>query len=77
MSNNRRLTAVSARPPLRPLRPPPPSVLHRPPPAVRPTRLLRPLFRHDRARLRHLYLAAHSALTAWLRLRTGQPNGQP
>ena len=40
-------------------------------------RLIRTLFLRDRSLLGHLYHAAHCALTAWLRLRTDCPTGQP
>ena len=40
-------------------------------------RLIRHTFKSDRALLDELYQAAHSAITAWLRDRTGQPTGQP
>ncbi len=40
-------------------------------------RLLRPLFFRNRSLLSELYLAAHSALTAWLRHRTQDSVGQP
>jgi hypothetical protein len=40
-------------------------------------RLIRTTFKSDRALLNELYQAAHSAIAAWLRDRTGQPTGQP
>ena len=40
-------------------------------------RLIRHTFRVDRALLGELHHAAHSAIAAWLRQRTGQPEGQP
>lgn len=40
-------------------------------------RLIRTLFLRDRSLLDHLYHAAHFAITAWLRLRTDCPTGQP
>lgn len=40
-------------------------------------RLVRNAFKYDRALLGELYHAAHSAIAAWLRQRTGQPTGQP
>ena len=40
-------------------------------------RLIRTLFLRDRSLLDDLYHAAHSAIAAWLRDRTGQPTGQP
>ncbi|MSU49351.1 MAG: hypothetical protein EXS37_09745 [Opitutus sp.] len=40
-------------------------------------RLIRTLFLRDRSLLAHLYHAAHFAITAWLRLRTDCPIGQP
>ncbi len=40
-------------------------------------RLIRNTFKFDRALLGELHHAAHSAITTWLRQRTGQPEGQP
>jgi len=40
-------------------------------------RLIRNTFKLNRALVGELYRAAHSAITAWLRLHSGQPNGQP
>jgi len=40
-------------------------------------RLIRPTFKYNRTLLDELYHAAHSAIAAWLRHRTGQPDGQP
>lgn len=40
-------------------------------------RLIRNTFKVDRALLGELHHAAHSAITAWLRQRTGQAEGQP
>jgi len=40
-------------------------------------RLIRNTFKFNRALLDDLYHAAHSAIAAWLRHRTGQPDGQP
>jgi len=40
-------------------------------------RLIRHTFKFNRALLGELYHAAHSAITTWLRQRTGQPAGQP
>lgn len=40
-------------------------------------RLIHNTFKFDRALLGELHHAARSAITAWLRQRTGQPEGQP
>jgi hypothetical protein len=40
-------------------------------------RLIRNTFKFDRALLGDLHHAAHSAISTWLRQRTGQPEGQP
>ncbi len=40
-------------------------------------RLIRTTFKFNRALLGELHHAAHSAITAWLRQRTDQPDGQP
>ncbi|MSU49288.1 MAG: hypothetical protein EXS37_09425 [Opitutus sp.] len=40
-------------------------------------RLIRNTFKFNRALLDELYHAARSAITAWLRQRTEQPNGEP